>query len=595
MDSARVLLSIRLRDDSGDTVVFVNAALDTLLQDLVGEVLRRLRIHEPPSEWGLAYGGVSVPLDMPVGSLCERFTASSEATAAIELEITRTDSAHQWGDEDVLYRKPSDFEECDFSKAAEECADLGAEDSGLSLEGDDRSVEISGVDLGKVGDSIAFDDGTQLGGDEFDSPQATGDASFFGQTMAEEGSSFESEAGSADGSAEAISETPFFAWRQIAGLTRSPVTRQSTVRYFSKMNPDRVYPLLVTITERRLEKVRIAGVRQATSAEFQVQVDMPIEIEPIIPGCECYPQRITVIAGKGDFSARFHVVPSAVGRIDGATVVIRQSHVILSQVPLEVTVIPQTHAIMSAAMTFAAPSLSAAMDHFGLDFQALPGQGNLYLSVAHLLFDQISPLTLTLALGVVTSALAWHAWPRSRDVFWEVQARSPAERLRAIAQSGRADLSSYRDLVELIQDSPELLQARLLKARLDHHADRDKAALNEYLAAFKLGAASVDDYQSAYELAWKQSDPQLVLSVLQCADQSLAPHAMPSRMIYNLACFQARCGQEDDAMRSLRRAFAAGYNKINRARTDSDLRKLWSRDDFQALLHATTDTRRHPT
>ena len=109
----------------------------------------------------------------------------------------------------------------------------GALDSGLSLEGDDGSVEISGVDLGKVGDSIAFDDGTQLGGDEFDSPQATGDASFFGQTMAEEGSSFESEAGlvsDTDGgslgtmtgasypSGEAISETPFSGW-QIAGLT----------------------------------------------------------------------------------------------------------------------------------------------------------------------------------------------------------------------------------------------------------------------------------------------------------------------------------------------------------------------------------------
>ena len=126
----------------------------------------------------------------------------------------------------------------------------GALDSGLSLEGDDGSVEISGVDLGKVGDSIAFDDGTQLGGDEFDlggtpedesasvviatdSSQATGDASFFGQTMAGEGSSFESEAGlvsDTDGgslgtmtgasypSGEAISETPFSGW-QIAGLT----------------------------------------------------------------------------------------------------------------------------------------------------------------------------------------------------------------------------------------------------------------------------------------------------------------------------------------------------------------------------------------
>lgn len=544
MNSDRARLSIRLRDDSGDTVVFVSAALDTLLRDLVAEVLRRLRIPDPQSEWALAYGGVSVPLDMRVGSLCERFTASSEATAVIELEITRTDSVHQ----------------------------SVAEDHRLG----DLPQVIANVDNQQeyLPEEVESEEGFSCNDEFADALGSPEDEDFADRSesyaLACEPDEFE--LGGLAESADAATE-------------RRPVTRQSAVRYFSKMNPERVYPLLVTITERRVEKARIVGVRQATGAEFQMQLAVPIEIEPIIPGCECYPQRITAIAGKGDLSARFHVVPSALGRIDGATVVIRQSHAILSQVPLEVTVIPQTHAIMSAAMTFAAPSLSAAMDHFGLDFEALPGQGNLYLSAAHLLFDQISPLTLTLALGGVTAALAWHAWPRSKEVFWEVQARSPAERLQAIVASGRVDsASSYRDLVELIRDSPELLPARLLKARLDRQADRDKAALDEYLAAFKLGAASVDDYQSAYELARKKSDPRLILSVLQCADQSLAPHAMPSRMIYNLACFQARCGQEDDAMRSLRRAFAAGYNKINRARTDIDLRKLWSRDDFQALL-----------
>ena len=549
MDSDRARLSIRLRDDSGDTVVFVNAVLDTLLRDLVAEVLRRLRIPDPPSEWALAYGEVSVPLDMRVGCLCEMFTEPSEATVAIELAITRCDSVHKAVAED-----PRSVDR-------------------------PQTVETADRQQNHLADETESEECFSANDDAFESGYSPDDV--FAAAFDCEADDFE-----LGDSAELADAAP----------TLSPVTRQSTVRYFSKMNPERVYPLLVTITERRVETARIAGVRQATGAEFQMQLDVPIEIEPIIPGCECYPQRITAIAGKGDLSARFHVVPSALGRIDGATVVIRQSHAILSQVPLEVTVIPQTHAIMSAAMTFAAPSLSAAMDHFGLDFEALPGQGNLYLSAAHLLFDQISPLTLTLALGGVTAALAWHAWPRSKEVFWEVQARSPAERLQAIAASGRVDsASSYRDLVDLIRDSPELLPARLHKARLDRQADRDKAALDEYLAAFKLGAASVDDYQSAYELARKKGDPRLILSVLQCADQSLAPHAMPSKMIYNLACFQARCGQEDDAIRSLRRAFAAGYTKINRARTDSDLRKLWSRDDFQALLHATTDTQRHPT
>jgi len=548
MDSDGMRLSIRLRDDGGDTVVFVNAAMDKLLRDVMEEVLRRLRIPEPPSEWELAYGGASVPLDMPVGSLCERFSLSREATAAIELRITRCDSVHKAVAEDHC--------RVDFPQAV-----AMADNQQNHLPDETESEEF-------YGESFA------LGCSSEDDDVAVSLPSAMPEELDELGDEVvRLELESADESAD-------------AAPTRSSVTRQSTVRYFSKMNPDRVYPLLVTLTERRVEKARIAGVRQATSAEFRVQVDMPIEIEPIIPGCECYPPKITAIAGKSDMSARFHVVPSAVGRIDGATVVVRQSHAILSQVPLEVTVIPQTHAIMSAAMTFAAPSLSAAMNHFGVDFQALPGQGNIYLSVAHLLFDQISPLTLTLALGGVTAALAWHAWPRSREVFWEVQSRSPAERLRAIASGGTTDFaSSYRDLVELIQESPELLPARLLKARLDRQADRDKAALEEYLAAFKLGAAGVDDYQSAYELARKRSDPRIVLSVLQYADKSLAPHAMPSRMIYNLACFQARCGQEDDAMRSLRRAIAAGYNKIDRVRTDSDLRTLWSREDFRALLN----------
>ncbi|MFM8496207.1 MAG: helix-turn-helix domain-containing protein [Planctomycetia bacterium] len=78
----------------------------------------------------------------------------------------------------------------------------GALDSGLSLE--DGNIEMSGIDLGGDG-AAAPDDGTVLGGDDFDlgggggddesasvviAESESGESSFFGQAMAGEGSAF---------------------------------------------------------------------------------------------------------------------------------------------------------------------------------------------------------------------------------------------------------------------------------------------------------------------------------------------------------------------------------------------------------------------
>ncbi len=82
----------------------------------------------------------------------------------------------------------------------------GALDSGLSLE--DGDIQMSGIDLGTVGDEAVADGGTVLGGDDFELGGTTGDdesasvviaaesgdSSFFGQAMAAgEGSSFSDE------------------------------------------------------------------------------------------------------------------------------------------------------------------------------------------------------------------------------------------------------------------------------------------------------------------------------------------------------------------------------------------------------------------
>src|SRR5437764_9150477 len=47
-------------------------------------------------------------------------------------------------------------------------------------------------------------------------------------------------------------------------------THRATVRYYSRMNPQRVYPLLVLITRDLVERVRKKHIDQRTSAPFAV-------------------------------------------------------------------------------------------------------------------------------------------------------------------------------------------------------------------------------------------------------------------------------------------------------------------------------------
>ena len=57
-----------------------------------------------------------------------------------------------------------------------------------------------------------------------------------------------------------------------------------------------------------------------------------------------------------------------------------------------------------------------------------------------------------------------------------------------------------------------------------------------------------------------------------------APHVQ-----YNLACAQSMCGKLDDAVRSLRQAFSAGYRDWHHMGKDSDLVALRGREDFKEL------------
>src|SRR5262249_11713517 len=149
----------------------------------------------------------------------------------------------------------------------------------------------------------------------------------------------------------------------------------ATVRYYSRMNPERVYPLLVLITRDRVATVQKRHIDQRTSEPFLVDVEAPVEIEPILPGCDCYPPRVVTRLGQGDVTLTFRVVPHVLGRVYGAVVAIRQDHACLAEVELGVRVVKRTLVALSGATAFLLPGLSAVLKHFGLDFETQQEQG----------------------------------------------------------------------------------------------------------------------------------------------------------------------------------------------------------------------------
>src|SRR5262249_20136996 len=59
------------------------------------------------------------------------------------------------------------------------------------------------------------------------------------------------------------------------------VERQATVRHYHRMNPEKMFPLLVILSDKKILTVTQRGVRQETGQRFHVEQDSLVEIEPI--------------------------------------------------------------------------------------------------------------------------------------------------------------------------------------------------------------------------------------------------------------------------------------------------------------------------
>jgi hypothetical protein len=361
--------------------------------------------------------------------------------------------------------------------------------------------------------------------------------------------------------------------------------RQATVRHYHRMNPEKTFPLLVIISKKKILEVVQRGVRQKTSQRFQVAEGSVVEVEPVLPGCTCYPPREQLRIGSGEATAKFWVVPHVLGEVMQARVVVRQDGDVLAEVPLEIRVVKQTLTLLMAALTCLLPLAATMLQHFGIDLRSRLEDG-LYSRLAGLLLGSISPDLLGLLLLGTTVGLYLWLRPRKRDVFWDITAVGPEEHAELARRAFAAgeDGKGRELLRDALTEHPQSQAAWLLAADRLYQRRDFQNALTLYRKALAMGRAPAAAYMRASLAAGQLDRNAQALAILKEAVGRLPRAEISGAMWYNMGCFAARLGLQEKAVAYLGRAVDAGYTKLDKFRTDPDLAPLRRRGDFNTLV-----------
>jgi len=145
--------------------------------------------------------------------------------------------------------------------------------------------------------------------------------------------------------------------------------RRATVRWYRRMNPERMYPLTVALARGRVKEVRVAGVGQAVAPEMLViPTSNPfVTVRPVLPGVLCYPPEQTVDVTPELVAVRFQVLPQLLGSVADARIEFYWRERLLSQVPLPMRVSRQTLALAVSTAALLWPFLGTAAHAVGSD------------------------------------------------------------------------------------------------------------------------------------------------------------------------------------------------------------------------------------
>ena len=351
------------------------------------------------------------------------------------------------------------------------------------------------------------------------------------------------------------------------------VNRHATVRYYDRMNPQRMFPLLVVLSRRAIEEVVKRGVDEAHSKVFQVAAGSLVEVEPILPGCACYPPKEQVRIGKGEVSTTFRVVPQVLGNLQQARVVVRQDGAVLAEVPLEACVVRQHLTVLMGMMSLLLPFFLMVLRHYRLDFESQLQDGfDVYVHGMQAVLQWVSPgLLFGVGCALTTVAYLWLR-PRQRDVFWDITSIGPETKDESDVPASPSE------------DATPVASATLAEADRHYQAQNYTAALPLYARALGLDGPSAGHYVRAAMAAHHTGDTARALAILRRAAAILPSAEARGALWYNMGCFAARLGQFDEALGYLHRAVDAGYRDAEKYRSDPDLERLRWQAGFKRLL-----------
>lgn len=139
--------------------------------------------------------------------------------------------------------------------------------------------------------------------------------------------------------------------------------RRASVRWFRRMNPERIFPLTVVLAKARIRAVRVENVSQAVSEDMLVipETSPILLVRPVLAGCTCFPPEQKIDVSADTATARFRVLPQLVGVVEDARIELYAGDKLLSQIPLQIEVCRQTAAKVLSAVGLGWPLVNGMM------------------------------------------------------------------------------------------------------------------------------------------------------------------------------------------------------------------------------------------
>jgi hypothetical protein len=190
------------------------------------------------------------------------------------------------------------------------------------------------------------------------------------------------------------------------------------------MNPKRIYPLLVVLSSAELQALEGEEFAQASSERFAVPAGTRITVEPVLPGCACYPPRREVVVRADEKAeARFHVLGDMEGAVPDAHVQLSAKGSVLARVPLEVKVGRPWFAWVLGVLSPVVPSV---LKYFQLDLDTLGQEGSPAQAFWRVMAELAALPPWMPALVLLAGAVAVWWWLRPRPAWsWEVERVPP--------------------------------------------------------------------------------------------------------------------------------------------------------------------------